>query len=92
MDQAPPHTSKSTASFIKEHRHLHVFYLPPYSPDWNPDEQVWNHLKHEELKGHQAKTKDELIALTKNRLTKMSHDSDLLNGIFFRCCIANFLK
>lgn len=92
MDQAPPHTSKTTVSFIKEHHNLHVFYLPPYSPDWNPDEQVWNHLKHEELKGHQAKTKDELVTLARNRLTKMSRDPDLLNGIFFRCCIANFLK
>lgn len=92
MDQAPPHTSKKTVSFIKEHRNLHVFYLPPYSPDWNPDEQVWNHLKHEELKGHHAKTKDELTALARNRLSKMSRDPDLLNGIFFRCCIASFLK
>jgi len=92
MDQAPPHTSKKTVSFIKERRNLHVFYLPPYSPDWNPDEQVWKHLKHEELKGHQAKTKDELAALARNRLTKMSRDPDLLNGIFFRCCIASFLK
>lgn len=92
MDQALPHTSKKTVSFIKEHSNLHVFYLPPYSPDWNPDEQVWNHLKHQELKGHQAKTKDELAALARNRLSKMSRDPDLLNGIFFRCCIANFLK
>lgn len=92
MDQALPHTSKKTVSFIKKQSKLHVFYLPPYSPDWNPDEQVWNHLKHQELKGHQAKTKDELVALARNRLSKMSRDPDLLNGIFFRCHIANFLK
>ena len=24
---------------------LELFYLPPYSPDLNPDELVWNHLK-----------------------------------------------
>ena len=57
MDQAPPHTSKKTRAFIDSQRRLHVFYLPKYSPDWNPDEKVWNHLKHHELKGHQAKTK-----------------------------------
>jgi transposase len=22
-----------------------LFYLPPYSPELNPDEPVWNHLK-----------------------------------------------
>ena len=53
---------KKTVSFINEQNRLHVFYLPSYSPDWNPDEQVWNHLKHQELKGHQARTKEELNA------------------------------
>ena len=24
---------------------LEIFYLPPYSPELNPDELVWNHLK-----------------------------------------------
>jgi transposase len=91
MDQAPPHTSKKTKAFIASQSRLHVFHLPKYSPDWNPDEKVWNHLKHQELKGHQAKTKDELKDLTQARLTTMSQDPELLQGIFFRCCIADLL-
>jgi transposase len=63
MDQAPPHVSKKTTAFIQGQRRLHIFHLPKYSPDWNPDEKVWNHLKHQELKGHQARTKAELTAL-----------------------------
>ena len=59
MDQAPPHTSQMTRAYIEGQRRLHVFHLPKYSPDWNPDEKVWNHLKHHELKAHKAKTKDE---------------------------------
>jgi transposase len=92
MDQATPHTSQKTKTFIKEQKRLHVFYLPPYSPDWNPDEQVWNYLKHEELKSHQAKTKDELNTLTDKKLDLMSKNSDLLHGIFFRCHIAKLLN
>ena len=38
MDQASPHTSKKTKAFIAKQKRLHVFYLPPYSPDFNPDE------------------------------------------------------
>jgi transposase len=91
MDQAPPHTSQKTAAYIASQSRLHVFHLPKYSPDWNPDEKVWNHLKHQELKGHQAKTKDELKSLTHARLTSMSQDPELLQGIFFRCCIADLL-
>lgn len=92
MDQAPPHVSKATMAFIESQCRLHVFHLPKYSPDWNPDEKVWNHLKHQELKGHQAKTKDELSQLTHQKLTSMSHDPELLRGIFFRCCAAELLN
>jgi len=91
MDQAPPHTSNKTNTFIAGQTRLHVFHLPKYSPDWNPDEKVWNHLKHQELKAHQAKTKDELKDLTEARLRTMSQDPVLLQGIFFRCCIADLL-
>jgi transposase len=88
MDQAPPHTSKKTTGYIENQARLHVFHLPKYSPDWNPDEKVWNHLKHQELKGHQAKTKTELKEMTQNKLATMSRNPSLLRGIFFRCCVA----
>lgn len=89
MDQAPPHVSRKTTDYIHNQRRLHVFYLPKYSPDWNPDEKVWNHLKHQELKAHQAKTKDELKQLTKRKLKSMSNDPRLIRGLFFRCCVAD---
>lgn len=91
MDQAPPHTSKATMGYIESQPRLHVFHLPKYSPDWNPDEKVWNHLKHQELKGHQAKTKKELEELAKARLESMAQNQELLQGIFFRCCVADIL-
>jgi transposase len=31
-------------------RHVHLEPLPPYAPDLNPDEGVWQHLKHVELR------------------------------------------
>ncbi len=92
MDQATPHVSQKTQRFIDSQKRLHIFYLPPYSPDWNPDEQVWNHLKHQELKGHQAKTKQEIMNLTKQKLTNMANNPHQLKGIFFRCCVAELLQ
>lgn len=91
MDQAPPHTSKATKAYIARQARLHVFPLPTYSPDWNPDEKVWNHLQHQELKGHQAKTKEELTVLANHKLTVMATNTELLQGIFFRCCMAEVL-
>ena len=92
MDQASPHTSAKTMEFIYSQKRLHVFYLPPYSPKFNPDEYVWNHLKHQELKWHQAKSKDELMDLAGEKLKAMAKDKDLIKGIWFRCCIAELMN
>lgn len=92
MDQAPPHTSQKTTTWIESQSRLHVFHLPKYSPDWNPDEKVWNHLKHQELAAHQAKTKSELKQLTRRKLQSMAKRPKLLRGLFFRCCVAELFK
>jgi transposase len=89
LDRATPHTSQITQRFINTQRRLHVFYLPSYSPDWNPDEKVWNYLKCQELKSHQAKTKEELHVLTAAKLKSMSNDTRLVRGLYFRCCVAD---
>ena len=89
MDRAPPHVSKKTEAYISSQPRLHVFHLPSYSPDWNPDEKVWNHLKHHELKSHQAKTKDELKNLTHRKLKSMSKDHGLIRGLYFRSYVAD---
>jgi transposase len=92
MDQAPPHTSHKTGSWIDQQPRLHTFYLPKYSPDWNPDEKVWNHLKHRELASHQAKTKDELKQRARRKLHSMAKRPQLLRGLFFRCCVAQLFN
>lgn len=89
MDQAKPHTSKVTKTFISEQKRLHVYYLPPRSPEFNPDEKVWNHLKNEDLKAHQATNTKELKKLTRAKLKKMSNSPSLLRGIFHRCDVAS---
>jgi transposase len=92
MDQAPPHTSKLTEAYIQSQRRLHVFHLPPYSPDWNPDEKVWRHLKHQELQGHQARSREEMKDLAERKLSSMASNPSLLRGIYFRCCVADLLS
>ncbi len=91
MDQASPHVSKKTQAYIDSQKRLHVFHLPSYSPDWNPDEKVWSHLKRHELKSHQAKTKTEVKELTNDKLSNMSNNPSLVRGIFYRCCVAELM-
>ena len=50
VDNARYHHSKETQAFIKsqedsEKGQIIMAFLPPYSPEYNPDEQVWNHAK-----------------------------------------------
>ena len=68
MDRAPTHRSKKVRSFIESQRRLHVFYLPARSPELNPDEKLWNHLKHHDLKGHQETNLNELEELSNKNL------------------------
>ncbi len=44
-DNASYHKAEYTQEFVAENDSIEMRYLPPYSPELNPDEQVWNHLK-----------------------------------------------
>jgi transposase len=46
VDNGPAHRAKKTTAFVETlGGKLKLFFLPPYSPDRNPDELVWKHLK-----------------------------------------------
>ena len=46
VDRGPAHIAKKTRAFVDSQQgRLRLFFLPPYSPDRNPDELVWKHLK-----------------------------------------------
>ena len=46
VDRGPAHRAKKTNAFVETlGGKLRLFFLPPYSPDRNPDELVWKHLK-----------------------------------------------
>ena len=48
LDNAAIHTSKKFKEQIKrwEEKGLFLFYLPPYSPQLNPIEQLWKFMKY----------------------------------------------
>ena len=46
VDNHPTHTSEAVARFVASTKgKLELFFLPPYSPQLNPDELVWNQVK-----------------------------------------------
>ncbi len=46
MDGHPVHKAKAIKEYIKGLKgKLEIYFLPPYAPDLNPDELVWNQMR-----------------------------------------------
>jgi len=58
VDGHPSHKARKVTNFIESEpikKRFRLFFLPPYSPELNPDERVWNDLKNGAI-GKQAIT------------------------------------
>ena len=75
VDRGPAHVAKKTKAFVAGlGGTLRLFYLPPYSPDKNPDELVWKHLKADtvgrsvitSLADFRHKVKSSMLSLQRN--------------------------
>ncbi len=50
VDGYPSHRSKETLDFVQgTEGRLNLFFLPPYSPELNPDEWVWKNIKNDRV-------------------------------------------
>ena len=46
LDNHPSHRSSLVQAYVNEQKgQLQLFYLPSYSPELNPAEQIWKHVK-----------------------------------------------
>jgi transposase len=53
---------------------IEVFYLPPYSPEYNPDEYLNGDLKRSVHSGSQPRTKDDLKHITRSFMKRLQFD------------------
>jgi len=60
---------------------LKLFYLPPYSPHLNPDEQVWAHVKRRVSK-QSVQTKDDMKKLALGALRRIQKLPRLVKSFF----------
>ena len=58
-----------------------MVFLPPYSPELNPDEQVWNHAKAEAGK-RPVKSKQEMEAVILAAMQSIQQKVDLVRSFF----------
>lgn len=78
-DRLNTHVSLAMRELIAEREWLTVFLLPAYSPDLNPVEWVWAHVKRS-LANLAVMALDRLEALARNRLTRLQYRPDALDG------------
>jgi len=83
VDGHPSHRARKTLDFVKSTQgRLRLFFLPPYSPDLNADELVWNHLKTHGLGRRVVRTRDELKAFAISHLRAMQRMPHMLRAFF----------
>ncbi len=78
-DRLNTHVSHAMRELIAEREWLTVFLLPAYSPDLNPVEWVWAHVKRS-LANLAVMALDRLEALVRNRLKRLQYRPDTLDG------------
>ena len=60
---------------------LEPFFLPPYSPELNPDDLVWAHVKTRVAKAT-TQTRDELTSMVDRTLRRLQKLHDIMAGFF----------
>lgn len=84
VDGHPAHKAKLVSQFVKDNaERIELFFLPPYSPELNPDELVWAHVKTRVAKVT-ARTKEELKAAVERTMRRLQRLPETVAG-FFRC-------
>lgn len=82
-DGHPVHKSKAVAKFLKANgSRIQLFILPPYAPDLNPDELVWNHLRQKGTARTPLKKGESLWERTFIDLELIRQDKNLVRSFF----------
>jgi transposase len=82
VDGHPAHKAKLVQRFVAAHAdRLELFCLPPYSPELNPDELAWAHVKTKIAKAT-TQTKVELKALAVRALRQLQRSPHIVATFF----------
>jgi hypothetical protein len=59
-----------------------MFFFPPYAAKINPDEQVWNEIKHRHLEKEPIKNKPDLNRRIDGLLRSLKEKTDKIRSFF----------
>lgn len=83
VDHVSFHDSKPVRDFVRAHRQkLRIFFLPKHAPELNPDEQVWNEIKHNQIGKQPVKNKQDLGKRIFDALKSLRNQADRIKSFF----------
>jgi len=83
VDGHPVHYAKTVARSIQaQEGKLELHFLPPYAPDLNPDEFVWNHLRQQGVSKTPLRQNESLRNRVLHDLEIIRRDKDLVRSFF----------
>ena len=83
VDGHPVHKAKSVSRFIETVKdRFQLFFLPPYSPELNPDERVWNDLKNNAIGRQSIKSPQQLRSAVISHLRFIQKKPDRVRAYF----------
>ena len=83
VDGHPVHKAKKVKEFVKSSSgKLELYHLPGYSPELNPDEYVWNHVKRHTIGKMNVTGPDQLKKLAVSALSRLARLPHIILGFF----------
>ena len=83
LDSLPAHVANSVKEYVQSTEgKLELHFLPPYAPDLNPDEFVWNYLKETGVARKPLRQNESLRERVEADLSKLKDDRKLLRSFF----------
>jgi transposase len=82
LDGHPSHKTKKVNQWLKDnYEQIKLYHLPPYSPELNPDEQVWWNVK-QQMKGVISISRADIRKKICNCLLRIQKKKELISSFF----------
>lgn len=83
LDNLKVHHGKKVQAWVQKHKHLiELFFLPPYAPEYNPDEYLNNTLKQRTHREKMSKNQEELSAHLRSTLAGLQKEPETIRSLF----------
>lgn len=83
VDRHPAHRAKKVQKWLTTHaKQIKLFYLPPYSPELNPDEMLNNDVKSNAVGRRRPHTHEEMIQNVRRHLYTCQRKPELVKNYF----------